>query len=285
DELPTNSANTIRSYPAHISLRDDIVQCQTFGRPVVDVFEQFMEDDVKCGPYHVCDYMCCVAHPELFPKATARRKAWTTPTPQTIPAEWTQPLPCDDEDYYRNPNDCHKFYRCHKVQGKFTKSLYDCNPAYAVFNEQFRPKFIVDSLTPHVDYNLVVYSANQKANSAALTYPSVQLPVLDGPCRAVLMTARELAIEINIKSMDLNNGDQLKPEYLEINPAHMVPTIVETDTGFTIWESRAIMKYLCNRYAPDGQLYPKTPKQRALVDRALDFDVGLAPIIGDVLVI
>ncbi|CAG2176608.1 unnamed protein product, partial [Oppiella nova] len=48
DELPTTKDNTIRSYPAHISIKDDIVQCQSS----VEVFEQYMEDGVKCGPFH-----------------------------------------------------------------------------------------------------------------------------------------------------------------------------------------------------------------------------------------
>ena len=153
NELPENNLNKIRSYPAHISLKDSIVQCTES----VEVFEQYMEDGVKCGPYHVsvtwiclcwrslyqsiccdqvCDDLCCVAHPELFPKAKAR--ASTTPPPQTIQSDWTQPLSCEEDGFFRNPNDCHKFYRCHEVKGQFVKTLFNCNPSNAVFDEQFR---------------------------------------------------------------------------------------------------------------------------------------------------
>jgi hypothetical protein len=94
-ELPDNKDNTIRSYPAHISLKDEIVQCTES----VEVFEQFMEDGIKCGPFHVCDNLCCVAHPELFPKASKRRTS-TTPVPQSIPSHWTQPLTCEEDGFF-----------------------------------------------------------------------------------------------------------------------------------------------------------------------------------------
>ncbi|CAG2169353.1 unnamed protein product [Oppiella nova] len=100
-----------------------------------------------------------------------------------------------------------------------------------------------------------------------------------GPSRAVHMTARHLNIEIDIKAMDLSEGEHLKPDFIQLNPAHTVPTI--NDNGFVLWESRAIMQYLCNRYAPDSQLYPRDPKKRALVDRWLNYDMNLSNTLGE----
>nr|QGA31148.1 glutathione transferase delta 4 [Pardosa pseudoannulata] len=93
-----------------------------------------------------------------------------------------------------------------------------------------------------------------------------------GPCRAVIMTAQHLKVKLNVKNMDLFGGDQMKPEFLRMNPQHCVPTI--DDDGFYLWESRAVQTYLVNKYAPDSSLYPKDPQARAVVDRMLYFDIG-----------
>ncbi|XP_015908490.2 glutathione S-transferase D7 [Parasteatoda tepidariorum] len=92
------------------------------------------------------------------------------------------------------------------------------------------------------------------------------------PCRAVLMVIRHLGIEVNRKHLNLLTGDHLKPEFVKLNPLHQVPVL--DDNGFVLSESRAILTYLCNKYAPDSSLYPKDPKVRAIVDRMLYFDSG-----------
>jgi glutathione S-transferase len=105
---------------------------------------------------------------------------------------------------------------------------------------------------------------------------------LSPPCRAVQMVAKQLNIDLNLKQLNLRNGEHLTPEFLKINPAHTVPTIV--DDGFALWESRAIIQYLCNKYAPDSDLYPKDPKERAKVDRMLNFDMSSFAIIREAII-
>jgi len=90
------------------------------------------------------------------------------------------------------------------------------------------------------------------------------------PCRSVLMLARELNLELNLKKLNLQAGDHLKPEFVAINPQHQVPTIV--DDGFTLWESRAILQYLSAKH--NSELYPIDVKARATVNRLLYFDIG-----------
>ncbi|CAF4899459.1 unnamed protein product [Pieris macdunnoughi] len=92
------------------------------------------------------------------------------------------------------------------------------------------------------------------------------------PCRAVLLTARALNLNLNLKLVDLHHGEHLKPEFLKINPQHTVPTLVDDD--LIIYESRAIMTYLVNKYGKGSSLYPEDPKARALVDMRLNYDLG-----------
>ncbi|XP_049871159.1 glutathione S-transferase 1-1-like [Pectinophora gossypiella] len=92
------------------------------------------------------------------------------------------------------------------------------------------------------------------------------------PCGLVLMVLAALNITCNHHLVDMINKDQLKPEFVKLNPQHTVPTIV--DDEFVLWESRAIARYLVNKYSEGHPLYPKDPKQRALIDQRLDFDLG-----------
>lgn len=92
------------------------------------------------------------------------------------------------------------------------------------------------------------------------------------PCRSVQMTAKAVGVELNLKYLDLMAGEQLKPEFVKINPQHTIPTL--DDNGFALWESRAIMTYLVDKYADNDALYPKEAAARALVNQRLYFDMG-----------
>uniref|UniRef100_A0A0K8TNM1 Putative glutathione s-transferase 1-1 n=1 Tax=Tabanus bromius TaxID=304241 RepID=A0A0K8TNM1_TABBR len=92
------------------------------------------------------------------------------------------------------------------------------------------------------------------------------------PCRAVLMTAKAVGVDLNPKLLNLMSGEHLKPEFLKINPQHTIPTLVDND--FSLWESRAIMVYLVEKYGKNDSLYPKCPKKRAVINQRLYFDMG-----------
>jgi len=91
------------------------------------------------------------------------------------------------------------------------------------------------------------------------------------PCRSVMMAAKHLGIDLNYKMINVLLKEQMKPEFLKLNPQHTIPTL--DDNGFILWESRAIMQYLANAYGKSNTtLYPKDAKKRALVDQRLLFD-------------
>jgi len=108
----------------------------------------------------------------------------------------------------------------------------------------------------------------------ALTVMPIDFYYMSGsaPCRSVMLCAKALGIELNLKPTDLMKGEHMTPEFLAMNPQHTIPTM--NDNGFCLWESRAIMAYLVNQYGKDDSLYPKDPKKRAVVDQRLYFDVS-----------
>ncbi|MBI4237161.1 MAG: glutathione S-transferase family protein [Deltaproteobacteria bacterium] len=74
----------------------------------------------------------------------------------------------------------------------------------------------------------------------------------------------ELGLTIATETVDLLNGQQRAPNYAALNPNLMMPTLVDGD--FVLWESNAIMQYLCSR-APGQTLWPSEPRDQADVSR------------------
>lgn len=58
------------------------------------------------------------------------------------------------------------------------------------------------------------------------------------------------------------------PEYRAMNPTGLVPTLQEDE--FTLWESNAILRYICSAHAPDTPMWPADVRARANVDRWMD---------------
>ncbi len=63
-------------------------------------------------------------------------------------------------------------------------------------------------------------------------------------------------------------GQTDTPEYRAMNPTGLVPTLQED--GFTLWESNAVLRYLCAAHPPDTAWWPRDAQARANVDRWMD---------------
>ena len=69
-------------------------------------------------------------------------------------------------------------------------------------------------------------------------------------------------------------GKKSTPEFLQKDPADLTPLLEEEGLpNGSLWESCAIMQYLCNKHDL-GHFYPKDPGQRAMVDSAMFYLIG-----------
>lgn len=86
----------------------------------------------------------------------------------------------------------------------------------------------------------------------------------------IALNLKQIAFQQEFVHLVKDGGEQYSKGYEELNPAHLVPTLVDGD--FTLNQSLAIIDYLDEQY-PQVSLYPKELKQKATV-KALVLDVG-----------
>jgi glutathione S-transferase len=69
-------------------------------------------------------------------------------------------------------------------------------------------------------------------------------------------------------------GKKDEPGFVSKDPALLTPLLEEEGLPKgSLWESCAIMQYLCNKHGLD-QFYPRDPAQRAMVDSAMFYLIG-----------
>ena len=76
----------------------------------------------------------------------------------------------------------------------------------------------------------------------------------------VRITLAEKGVDFVEHRLKLFKQDQLKPEYLKINPNGVVPTLVHD--GVPVIDSSVIIEYL-DEVFPEKSLSPQNPQQRA----------------------
>ena len=89
------------------------------------------------------------------------------------------------------------------------------------------------------------------------------------------MTVRVFARAAGLDFEELDVwGKKSTPEFLAKDPADLTPLLEEEGLPKgSLWESCAIMQYLCNKHGLD-QFYPRDPGERAMVDSAMFYLIG-----------
>ena len=101
-------------------------------------------------------------------------------------------------------------------------------------------------------------------------------PTPNGYKPAILL--EELGMSYTLTRVDIGAGEQFKPEYIALNPNSKIPTIVDSETGLTIFESGAILLYLAEKA---NQFLPTDPAGRWAVTQWLFFQVAnVGPMFG-----
>ena len=95
----------------------------------------------------------------------------------------------------------------------------------------------------------------------------------------ISVALEELDIPYNVHVVNLQSGDQKKPEFLELNPNGRIPVMVDTDNdNLSIMESGAQLIYLAEKA---GKLLPTETVARSKVIQWLMFQMGgIGPMMG-----
>lgn len=99
----------------------------------------------------------------------------------------------------------------------------------------------------------------------------------------VTLFLEEAGLEYSVKPVDIGNGDQFKPEFLEISPNNKMPAIVDHEPVHgggpqSVFESGAILLYLAEKA---GKFLPEEPRARIEVLEWLFWQVaGQGPMSG-----
>ncbi|KAH8547682.1 glutathione S-transferase [Umbelopsis sp. PMI_123] len=89
------------------------------------------------------------------------------------------------------------------------------------------------------------------------------------------VTLEELGIPYNTVAIDISKNTQKEPWFIKINPNGRIPAIVDhSKDDFAVFETGAIMEYLCDNYDSQHRLLPQEPLARSRVIQFLMFQMG-----------
>jgi GST-like protein len=102
-----------------------------------------------------------------------------------------------------------------------------------------------------------------------------------GNGKKITIMLEECGLAYNVIPVNINKGDQFKPEFLAISPNNKMPAIIDHDASggpLSIFESGAILQYLAEK---TGRLLPKDVRGKYDVLAWVYWQVGgLGPMAG-----
>ena len=109
----------------------------------------------------------------------------------------------------------------------------------------------------------------------------------DNTLSVLMPSVNNLTVRIFVRAAGLDFeevdawGQTRAPEFLAKDPAHLTPLLEEEGLPKgALWESCAIIQYLCNKHGLD-RFYPTDPGERAMVDSAMFYLIGtLYPLVA-----
>ena len=94
--------------------------------------------------------------------------------------------------------------------------------------------------------------------------------------KKISIMLEEIGYEYKVVNIDLNKGDQFKPEFKKISPFSKIPVIIDQDNNKNIFESGAILIYLAEH---SGKFYDI--KDRLEINQWLMAQMGyVGPMLG-----
>ncbi|GAU12303.1 hypothetical protein TSUD_252530 [Trifolium subterraneum] len=91
--------------------------------------------------------------------------------------------------------------------------------------------------------------------------------------KRVLVCLIEKGIEFEVVPINVLEGEHKNPEYLKLQPFGTIPVIQDGD--YTLYESRAIMRYYAEKYRSQGiELLGNTIEEKGLMEQWLEVEAN-----------
>jgi GST-like protein len=105
----------------------------------------------------------------------------------------------------------------------------------------------------------------------------IELLTADTPNgKKISIMLEEIGYQYKLTKIDINNGEQFKPEFIKLSPFSKIPVITDHDNNESVFESGAILIYLGEK---SGKLYNN--EDRLKINQWLMAQLGyVGPMIG-----